>query len=443
MQDLKPSNNSDFVIEKIKERPINKKKLFRRSVLTASMAVMFGLIACFTFLVLEPVISNWLYPQEDTPKQEIFPEDDEEMKPGEMLADNIDNEETEADVSSGAVDKKKRQEVLAAMDYYQWDIEDYDKMYSVLGEYAIELQEYLVTVTANEANGDWLDDSGSNKTRCSGLVVGNSGQELLILTNYSQIKGADSLWITFYDGYRVQTKLKQKHSSSDIAILAVNIKDMGEHINQVKIAPLGSSNVESYLMKPVIALGKTVGTDDSIHYGFITEQKNEVDMVDANFEVLVTDIYGSSLGSGFLFNLKGQMIGMITTKKPTTDVRNQITAFEIGDLKRLISKLANGYDIPSVGIIGTMVSEEVHQENNVPYGIYVKDVLMNSPAMKAGIQPGDVVVAVNDTPINMFKDYFNLIAGMESNTAIKMTVKRFSVNHFKEIQFDIILGKAE
>ena len=49
-----------FMIEKIKERPVNKKKLLRRTLITASMAVIFGLVACFTFLVLEPVISNWL-----------------------------------------------------------------------------------------------------------------------------------------------------------------------------------------------------------------------------------------------------------------------------------------------------------------------------------------------------------------------------------------------
>ena len=441
MQDLEPNNKSDFVIEKIKERPINKKKLLRRTVLTASMAVMFGLIACFTFLILEPVISNSLYPQEEPPKQFIFPEDEEEMKPEEMLSGN--KEDDQEDISSSASDKKKRQEILAAMDYYQWDIADYDKMYSALGEFAIELKDYLVTVTARESSGDWLDDANSSKTRCSGLVVGNNGKEVLILTNYNQIKSADSLWITFFDGYRVEADLKQKHNSSDIAILSVNIVDMGEHIRQVKIAPLGTSNVESYLLRPVIAIGKTVGTEDSVHYGFITSEKNEVDIIDANFEVLITDIYGSSMGSGFLFNLKGQMIGMITSKKPSSDVRNQITAFEIGDLKRLISRLSNGYGVPSVGIIGTMVSEEIHQDGNVPYGIYIKDVVMNSPAMKAGIQPGDVVVAVNDKPINNFRDYFNPIVDLESNTTIELTIKRFSVNHFKEIRFQIVLGKAE
>ena len=58
-------SEKNFMIEKIKERPVNKKKLLRRTLITVSMAVIFGLVACFTFLVLEPVISNWLYPEEE------------------------------------------------------------------------------------------------------------------------------------------------------------------------------------------------------------------------------------------------------------------------------------------------------------------------------------------------------------------------------------------
>ena len=57
------NENKEFLIEKIKEKPVNKKKLIRRTIITVSMAVIFGSVACVTFLVLEPVISNWLYPE--------------------------------------------------------------------------------------------------------------------------------------------------------------------------------------------------------------------------------------------------------------------------------------------------------------------------------------------------------------------------------------------
>ena len=73
MSDNTQNKQSEFIIEKMKERPVNKKKLLRRTVITAAMAVIFGLIACFTFLVLEPVFSNWLYPEKE-PQTVVFPE---------------------------------------------------------------------------------------------------------------------------------------------------------------------------------------------------------------------------------------------------------------------------------------------------------------------------------------------------------------------------------
>ncbi len=443
MQDLEEKNKSDFVIEKIKERPINKKKLLRRTLITASMAVMFGLIACFTFLIIEPVISNWLYPDENPPKVVDFPEDEEEMEPGEMLLDNKGEDKTNQGLSSTSIDKKKRQEVLAAMEYYQWDVNDYAKMYEALGEFAKDLQQYIVTVTAREENQDWLDSTNSKKTKISGVVVGNNGRDLLILTSYNSIKRADALTVTFFDGYKQEAEILQKHTSSDIAIVTVSIAAMGERINQVRIAPLGYGSAEGYLTTPIIALGKTMEEIDVIQYGTIISHDNEASLVDANFELLMTDIHGTTGGTGFLFNLEGQIIGMVPEKKPSTELRNMIMAYEIGDLKRLISRLSNGYEIPYAGIIGTMVSEEAHREGNVPKGIYVKNVAMNSPAMKAGIQPGDVIVSINEKEIADFRDYFNTLAAQESGTTINLKVMRLAVNDFTELEFKIVLDSSK
>ena len=97
-------SEKNFMIEKIKERPVNKKKLLRRTLITVSMAVIFGLVACFTFLVLEPVISNWLYPEEE-PQVVVFPEDQDEMSPEQMLAENMqqENQNNQSSSVSGEV----------------------------------------------------------------------------------------------------------------------------------------------------------------------------------------------------------------------------------------------------------------------------------------------------------------------------------------------------
>jgi len=206
---------------------------------------------------------------------------------------------------------------------------------------------------------------------------------------------------------------------------------------------LGYGNAEGYLTTPVIALGKTMEAVDVIQYGNIISHGNEASLVDANFELLMTDIYGTTGGTGFLFNLKGQVIGMIPENKPVTEVRNMVMAYEIGDIKRLISRLSNGYEIPYAGIIGTMVSEEAHQEGNVPMGIYVKNVAMNSPAMKTGIQPGDVIVSINSKEIADFRDYFNTLADQKSGTTISLKVMRLAVNEYRELEFKIVLDPSK
>ena len=83
MAENETNSQSDFMIEKIKERPINKRKLILRTLTTVLLAIIFGLVACFTFLALEPVLSRWMNPKEELPKV-YFPEEKEEMPRGSL-----------------------------------------------------------------------------------------------------------------------------------------------------------------------------------------------------------------------------------------------------------------------------------------------------------------------------------------------------------------------
>ena len=114
MPDSEQNNQSDFLMEKIKVKPVNKRKLIRKTIITAAMAVIFALIACFTFLILEPVINNWLYPEEEPPLV-VFPEDQEEMSPEEMLAENIPTESPppQPEQESVVLEDEQIQEILS------------------------------------------------------------------------------------------------------------------------------------------------------------------------------------------------------------------------------------------------------------------------------------------------------------------------------------------
>lgn len=147
MSDLKQNNQNDFISEKIKVKPVNKKKLIRRTIITISMAIIFGLVACVTFLVLEPVISNWLYSEEELQTQIVrFPEDKEEMSPEEMLAENLPTESPEPtpvptptpepEQGEGeetvVLGEEQIQDILSQVTF---DLDHYKEMYGALSEY--------------------------------------------------------------------------------------------------------------------------------------------------------------------------------------------------------------------------------------------------------------------------------------------------------------------
>jgi len=169
-----PSVQAEFMRERIKQKPVNKKKLLRRTVITAVMAVVFGLVACFTFLVLEPVISNRLYPEEE-PKEVAFPEETpiEEMKPEDMLV----TEEDAGPQGSEPVDlemvDEQIQEVLSQVDR-ELTLEDYQALYEEQRKLAEETCRAVVTVAGGTSDVDWFYNIYENGQQRKGAAY--SGQ---------------------------------------------------------------------------------------------------------------------------------------------------------------------------------------------------------------------------------------------------------------------------
>ena len=154
---IEPEQNkqSDFMIEKIKERPVNKKKLLRKTITTVAMAVIFGLIACVTFLTLEPVISNILYPEEK-PDPVIFPEEQEEMSPEDMLVEDESPASLQEAVESVISEDEQIQKILEGL---VLDKNNYAQLYNAMYDFTGTLSEYMVVVSAVSSNEDWLSNS--------------------------------------------------------------------------------------------------------------------------------------------------------------------------------------------------------------------------------------------------------------------------------------------
>ena len=124
-------------------------------------------------------------------------------------------------------------------------------------------------------------------------------------------------------------------------------------------------------------------------------------------------------------------------------MRNLIAAYGISELKQIVSKMGNGIEPGYLGILGTDVTEEANRELGVPYGAYIREIYMDSPAMLAGIQRGDVIVEVNGEMISRFADYTNTILKLQTGSTVSVKVRRQVQNEYREMSFNVTIGSEK
>ena len=408
--------DTQFMQEKIKQRPINKKRLLRRTAMTIVLAVVFGVVACVVFIVLEPLISSRLNPQENVETAVSFPKDTvkEEISPEEM----IQNEEEIADAASSAQREQIRQEVQNEVSQtLQKDMDGTASLktqYSAMKETAQSAARAMTVVNAISDDTDWAGGQFEDTGSTSGLIVADNGSSLLILCDGSKLADAQKLQVEFYDDTQADAQIRAQDIVTKLCILSVNKDDVSDSTRSEDVtASLGSSISSELVGSPVIAIGSPTGTAGSVSYGMVTNSGLFLDMADSDYRLITTDIYGSTSASGALLNTEGSVIGWITSEYNRKDMPNLISAVGITELKSLIEKLSNGQTQIYLGIHGTDVPQKVNEEQGVPLGAYITDVNMDSPAMNAGLQRGDVITGYNGKEI---ADYSALVAQIQNTS---------------------------
>ena len=436
MEERKNQDHSDFMKETIKQRPLNRRKLVRRTLLTAAMAVIFGMVACFTFLLLEPVISNKLYPEEEPEIIEFVEESrEDEILPEDMIVD--DSQMQPEPTQPPALEDEQIAQVLSEM---KLGVEDYLSLFAGIREVAREVRKSIVTVVGVTPDVGWLDNEYENEGAVSGIVVADNGIELLILADVSSIEDAQSLEVAFQDGEIYQATLMKKDNNTGLAVISIaKTKIKSTTLEMAVAANLGTSG-SSLVGIPVIALGRPMGTEGSLCYGNITSTGNVIRLPDSNYKLMTTDIYGSSSASGVLINLRGQVVGIIDMSKNSPDLSNLISAVGISDLKKLVESLSNDKDIAYFGVYGVDVTESANEELGVPLGAYITEIDMDSPAMNAGIQNGDVILKWNDMEIESYQDLVSTLLLEEPEKTVSITLMRQGPEGYTEMETTAVLG---
>lgn len=468
------ASDFEFLQEKIKERPINKRKLLKRMIITASMAMLFGMLACLSFLLLEPVLNNWLYPEEE-PEIVTFPQEKNEMRPEDMLTEGTTTAQEESEVydetkesasvheqgtSSSQMTEMMSENSTENTDSIETELnsslqstteestvgetvsveplEPYQMQYEELYKVYQEIASSMVTVTAVHADVDWFNNTDQSEGTTAGVIIANNNRELLILSRKSSLDNAQIIRVSFCNGVEADAVIKQYDENTDLAVLAVDLKYIAsDTLSAVTVATLGSSIISGITGTPVIAVGNLFGYKDTVCYGMITSKNNVVTMADSEYKLMTTDIYAGTNPSGILVDMNREVIGIIDNSHNHEDTKNLLSAVGITELKGLITKLSNGEDIPYLGIYVQDISEQVGRELNILPGVYIVDIDMDSPAMLKGIQKGDILVRAGTQQINSAADYMNVLRNVHVENSIDIVVRRASVDAYEEMHFMI------
>lgn len=417
----------ELIRETIKTRPINRKKLFRRTVITAAMAVIFGVLACITFLVLEPVFSNLLSPKEEQPVPEVveIPLEEDEVLPQDMILE----EETP---SQSPIIIKEVGDTTSS-------IERYSRLYTEMYDISRNVKRSIVTVTGVNEDTDWFNNTYERKGQTTGLIVANNSIEQLILTDYATISNSENIRVTYFNDLTVEATIKGSDKNTGLAIVAVKNSVLPATLLDEKIiANLGSSRSSSLLGLPIIAVGRPLGNIDSIEYGMITSKSSVLNMVDNNYELMTTDLHGNASSTGVIYNLSSEVVGIIYQKGPADS--SIISVLGISDIKKTIERMSNGKPRAYLGVIGTDVTAYAASQG-IPQGAYVTSVEMNSPALKAGIQSGDVITQVDSYEISTYSNFTEAITVHEPEEEASITVRRYGVDGYRDVTITVVLDE--
>ena len=149
---------------------------------------------------------------------------------------------------------------------------------------------------------------------------------------------------------------------------------------------------------------------------------------------------GSETGSGVLINLEGEIIGLVLQDYSNQSDRNTITALSVSEMKQMIEDLSNGRDVPYVGLRLSTVTEDIAKEFHIPKGVYVKTVVMDSPAMAAGLQEADVIVRINGEDVATVEQYNQKIYALNPEDPVVISIKRQNGEEYVDLDCSAVAG---
>lgn len=283
----------------------------------------------------------------------------------------------------------------------------------------------------------------------SGIIIGQTDEEILIATNCHVVSGAKSITAGFADDEIVEASLKGSDADIDLAVIGVKISDMkNETLKTLKVAAIGDSDALQ-VGEQVVAIGNAIGYGQSVTTGIVSALNRDIPDDGLDTAYIQTDAaINPGNSGGALFNMAGELVGINSAKIASTYVEGIGYAIPMNAAKPIIESLMNrktrekvdenkaGY----IGISGVSVDGSISRDYGIPEGVYLQNVVEGGPADKAGLTKGDVIRKFDGVTVSSINDIRNNLDYYEEGEEVDLVIYRFDGGEYKEKTVSITLG---
>ena len=259
----------------------------------------------------------------------------------------------------------------------------------------------------------------------SGFIVKVDEKKKLvyIMTNNHVIENATNIQVKFKNKKVLDAKVIGKDKLSDIAIIAVPFKKGIEKYAKRHILKFGNSD-ELKQGNLVIAIGNPLGLDGTVTMGIVSALDRSIEGHPGEGFIQTDAAINPGNSGGPLVNIDGEVIGINTAiiagaqglgfAVPSNQARWVMEhLLKYGKVKR-----------GKIGIIIQPLTPDLAEHFKVEHGVVVAKVIKGGPADKAGVKPGDVIIAVNGHPVEEPNDVQKYVMRTEPGKYVNLTIVR-------------------
>jgi serine protease Do len=294
-----------------------------------------------------------------------------------------------------------------------------------------------VVAVINMQSANFFDNKYTEAGIGSGIVYKKSGDYAYVVTNNHVVEGANKVEVRFDDQTKVDAELLGTDSLYDLAVLRIPAK-------YVKVVASFGNSDKLKRGEPVIAIGNPLGFSGTVTQGIVSSANRSIQravqtnggQVNYNAQVIQTDAaINPGNSGGALVNLAGQVVGINSLKIAETSVEGIGFAIPINIATPVINQLETKGKIerPYLGIslvgldeLPASAIQQLNVPNSVKNGIVVTAVSPGSPAQRAGIKEGDLIVQIDDYKVKNYVDFSTyLYTNLKVGQKVKVKVYRY------------------